>query len=412
MKNKSRIIAIITAFFISIAFMPVSTGAAYAETTDDIANDSEVMDENSIDNNADVDGDGQESKNVKTMSSEDIVYENLDDTYHCYANANGEMTKEKHSWRRGSSCDYVDYEHHQITYTCDKCGATQTRDEDHDYIEHEGEWTDGYEEYDDVYYETWSTCKCGAVKGCGSGAGHEWEALYDNMFDKKYDSTYHCLVTERCTYCGALKGFLVRHDDYEPCYYKYAKIDSEYHNVKKMCHDCGLVSTKKARHSKAKTKVVKKATLKSKGKVQDVCICGAVIKTKKVSWKYNTKYSVSYNVTWNTNVYRNSKHVTVTLKNPVKGSTVIVQIGKKKYKKKVGKGKKVKIKINKPKKYGQKIYIDVKYKGKWIGEARYYDVVYYAITTGANQMIPPAGPVVGRTGITMTVHILGLRMVK
>ena len=378
LKNRSRIFAIITAMLISIAFMPVSTSGVYANTTDEIAN------ENNVDDNADIveEGeDGQDRMTVNVMGSEDIVYEKLDDTYHCYTDSNGETIKEEHDWSRCASPEYVDEDYHKVTYTCDKCGAILSWNDSHYYEEGPGEWVSyDEEEYGDAYYEPTFECECGAANECVDYFGHDWEYLYDESLYKKYNSTYHCLVTERCTNCGALKGFLVRHDDYEPCYYKYSKVDAKYHNLKKCCYDCGVVSTKKEKHSKAKTKVVRKATVKRKGKIQDICKCGAVIKTRTVSWKYNTKYSVSYNVTWNTDVYRNSKSVTVTLKNPVKGSTVIVQIGNKKYKKKVGKGKKVKVKIKKPKKYGKRIYIDVKYKGKWIGttDSYGYDTVYYA----------------------------------
>lgn len=370
-KNKSKIIAIVTAFFISIAFMPVSAGAVYADTTDGTDN------ENSIDDNAGITGDGQENMTIDAENSEEIVFEKLDDTYHSYIDINGELIKEEHTWSESLS-DSGDEKMHTVCSVCDKCGATQERNEAHHYVKGASKWRleEGEKEEEDseVYYEPTFKCKCGHEAECVNGSSHDWVVIDGDSY-KKYNSKYDCCIIEKCKTCNAIEGILFSHtpDD------KYTKIDSKYHKVVESCAWCGkLYSTKKEKHLWDETKVLKKATFKKKGKVRDKCwFCGAV-KTRTVPWKYHTKYSVSYDVTWNTYVYSNSKHVTVTLKHPAKGATVIVQIGKKKYKKKAGKGKKVKVKIKKPKKYGQKIYIDVKYKGKWIGEASYYDVVYYA----------------------------------
>lgn len=376
-KNKSKIVAIITALFISIAFMPVSTGATYANTTDEIDNENSVVD------SADVSDDDQESISDKGEDSADIVYEKLDDTYHCYTDSNGEVIQEEHNWNRTSSCIYVDDDTHHIAFKCDKCGATKYEEERHDYEELPSKWSKT--EYGQYIYKPDFKCKCGAESDCSDDwfyGGHDWDNSIDYYWGKdfdpvEYNSTYHLLVDGECKNCGAVYGEdLERHDFYS----EYSKINSKYHIVDRFCLKCYFSSSTKAKHKKSSTKVLKKATFKKKGKIQDVCACGYVLKTKTVPWKHNTKYSVSYDVTWNTNVYRNSKSITVTLKNPAKGATVFVKIGKKKYSKKAGKGKKVKIKIKKPKKYGQKIYISVKYKGKRIGTtATYgYDTVYYA----------------------------------
>ena len=346
MKNKQRIIAIVTAMFISVAFMPVNADAVYV---------------NSI---------------------EDIVYEKYDDTYHCFTDASGEMIKEKHSWVEGALESKDEFEH-TINFTCEKCGTTKEEKEYHDYEELPPKWSK--DEYG-YYYGKSFKCKCGEECVCKDEDGlfyteHDFSSYSDGEYDfdesVEYNSKYHLLVWDECWHCGSPFGYELERHKFVRDYYK---INSKNHTVDEYCNECDFTNSTKEKHKKTSTKVLKKATIKRKGKIQDVCACGYVLKTKKVSWKYNTKYSLSYDVTWNTDVYRNSKHITVTLKNPFKGSTVIVQIGKKKYKKKVYKGKKVKIKIKKPKKYGQKIYIDVKYKGKWIGTtAKYgYDTVYYA----------------------------------
>ncbi|MBE6028719.1 MAG: hypothetical protein E7226_00975 [Clostridiales bacterium] len=92
--------------------------------------------------------------------------------------------------------------------------------------------------------------------------------------------------------------------------------------------------------------------------------------TRAFKWKRNGANCASYNIMNRTNIYRNSKSVTVWLANPAKGAVIHVKIGKKTYKVKIkNNSKKVKVKIKKPKKYAQKINTKLYYKGKLIGVA-------------------------------------------
>lgn len=121
--------------------------------------------------------------------------------------------------------------------------------------------------------------------------------------------------------------------------------------------------------------VIKQATLKSKGKLEQECWACDAKRTVKYKWSLDipeSDYNKSYNVIDHSVVYRSSTSITVRLHHVQRGSIVKVKIGKKKYSKKVGSKKKIKIKIKNPK-VGSKVTIKVYYHGKLIGETYWWD---------------------------------------
>jgi transposase-like protein len=135
------------------------------------------------------------------------------------------------------------------------------------------------------------------------------------------------------------------------------KIDEAYHSVDCHCNECGKDFTIKEKHDLDYIRTIKKATLLSKGVHQYKCdSCGAIL-NETFSWSLSQVEdgnAVSYNCSKVSKVYRNSKKITIWLRNPIKGSIIKVKIGKKTYTKKIKTKKKIKIKIKKPK-YGKQI---------------------------------------------------------
>ena len=127
-------------------------------------------------------------------------------------------------------------------------------------------------------------------------------------------------------------------------------------------------------------KVKKYATPKSKGKIVYSCDYCDQIKTKTVKWKIHGKGCKNYDPVKHSTVYVSSTKVRVKLRNALKGSVVRVKIGKRIYSKKIksSRVKKVTIRIRRPK-MGQKVRINVKYRGKKIGTYSYDsdDMVWY-----------------------------------
>ena len=126
-------------------------------------------------------------------------------------------------------------------------------------------------------------------------------------------------------------------------------------------------------------KVIRMATPKKKGIAEKDCMLCGEVKRVKYKWSYealdvDTGLYKSYDVIRHTPIYYYSDKVKIKLNNALKGSIVKIKIGKKTYKKKVGKKKNLTIKIKSPK-MGSKVSIKVYYKGKVIGHS-YTDYEY------------------------------------
>ncbi len=240
------------------------------------------------------------------------------------------------------------------------------------------------------------------IVGGDSSCKHDW---YSYIFSKylPYDDEFHLRLRSYCHKCDADLGKLEAHNrfsNYVNCipldasnhkqirhcpdcdsdYYEIVEHDlyesaspynSSYHRTGLECAGCGYkeyYGFEKHRWDSSDESCVRKATLFKKGIIESNCAdCYQTMK-KNVSWKRGSSYSASYKITYFSNIYRNSKSVTVKIANPAKGAVLKVKIGKKTYKKKITNNKKkIKVKIKKPKKYAQKFTIKLYYKGKLIG---------------------------------------------
>lgn len=218
---------------------------------------------------------------------------------------------------------------------------------------------------------------------------HDWLEYYNNYDYKDVDDEYHEYLKRVCQECGETTYVKEKHDWWGVDEGKISYIDNNYHEYtrKVECSACSLtrVLTSKEAHSinpdNTGFKVIKKATLTSKGKISYRCEeCGQRI-YKYVKFWPDSDYSKEYDITHNSVLY-NDKYVIVHLKNPSKGAVVKLKVGKNRYEQKIKNDKKtVKIKIKKPK-CGQKITMYLYYKGRIVGYDRcsdnLQDMVRYA----------------------------------
>lgn len=167
--------------------------------------------------------------------------------------------------------------------------------------------------------------------------------------------------------------------EWDDNYVDYESNDASSHYIVYHCLYCDETDYSQEPHNLKYSKTIKYATPKRTGTLQYKCKdCGYVC-TKKITWSYSKAYKgtpgyASYDIKSHSEVYSNSKSLTVKTYSYDKGYTIKVKIGKKTYSKKMNtKTNKYKFNIKKPA-CGSKITIKVYYKGKCVGKCDHYDV--------------------------------------
>ena len=131
-------------------------------------------------------------------------------------------------------------------------------------------------------------------------------------------------------------------------------------------------------HELEHIKTIKWATPKHSGISQYKCSDCDYVYTKNITWSFSKAYAgadgyASYDIKSHSDLYSNSKSLTVKTYSYDKGYTIKVKIGKKTYSKKMNtKTNTYKFKIKKPS-CGSKITIKVYYKGKCVGKCDHYN---------------------------------------
>lgn len=235
-----------------------------------------------------------------------------------------------HDWWDEVEYTYEKYDkkYHIVHKKCQECDREYIYKEEH-YVE-EGDAPEDYEKVDNKYHRyKWGVCECGETQYVEEE--HNWSFDYNY---KSVNNTYHKKIYE-CSDCSAVK--------FSKNNYKHTKPEwsDDY-------------------------RVIRYATLKSKAKLSYRCYdCGKKLYVYK-PWKkgsfYSKKYYIKHNTVWN-----NDKKVVIRLKNPSKGAVIKLQVGKRKYTRKIKNNKKtVTIKIKRAN-YGEKISAGLYYKGKKVG---------------------------------------------
>lgn len=238
---------------------------------------------------------------------------------------------------------------------------------------------DCYHEWDYTYQEDGAVghivipyCTLCGEQGEAYSESHNYgEEVYDYRSDEDFHwPEYQC---EDC-------GYVIEVYGYEPHEFDFytadcTKLNKTYHLWDGWCDVCGEPMTVKGKHTWKAVSCARKATKLKKGSTKYKCKYCNAVKYVPFNWKYGSKYSIQYDITNHTNVYKNSKSITVWLKNPLKGAVIKVKVGGKTFKKKIknnSKKQKVKIKLKKSW-YGKKITIKLYYKGKLVGKDRSYN---------------------------------------
>ena len=290
--------------------------------------------------------------------------------YECTVCGDIKSEKAEHNWKH---LDYTlsNKDEHLNNFQCTGCSEIKSVPETHTWLMTNPYITKNNEEY---HSENYQCSKCNDTKK--EDVEHDWIDLFDC---KKIDDKYHECLYE-CSICKEKKTVKENHY-WEKEEYNYLKADNNYHKEKYYCYRCnGEKYDGKLRHSWEIVSYSKYASLTSPGKYKAVCSdCNATIQ-RSFKWKYGGEGSLDYDIDYHSDVYKNSKKITVTLKQPSKGCLLKIKIGKRTYKKKIKNNKKkIKIKIKKPK-YGKTIKVTLLYKGQIIGRENWpdNDCVYYA----------------------------------
>lgn len=267
-----------------------------------------------------------------------------------------------HEWTITGDYAMCNEQYHYAVVKCKKCGVVndtlQKQPHSLDIIEN-------YREYNSDYH--WVDVKC---KYCEYSKSIREE--HDIQYQDNYtilDSKYHKYIYGFCRKCNTVVSQKQKHDwDYLNSG-EYEYINNTYHQELLICNDCGYPKFNKYKHTKSDYddyKVIKYATLYSKAKLSYICDDCFKKVIKYVPWKKNSEYSRSYDITHNT-IWNKDKKVIIYLENPSKGAVVKLKVGRHKYSYKIKNNKKkIKFKIKKAT-YGQKISMNLYYKGKKIG---------------------------------------------
>ena len=208
-------------------------------------------------------------------------------------------------------------------------------------------------------------------KPCTEPGGHNYFE-YENA-SKKIDDTYHEGIAE-CGYCGDERLCRFYHEYYELEGRKYRKVSKKYHEGPAVCNGCGDRKKLRLLHDYEDTEDGDfiKATPAKMGQEAWKCVyCHYLVKGAKFKWKYHGEYCKDYDIADHDRVYEGSGAVSVTLKHALKRSVLKVQIGSKKYTRKLTDSRMRRIRVpigHSP--YKSRIKITLTYKGRVIGKDR------------------------------------------
>ena len=289
-----------------------------------------------------------------TVNAEECYHSNIyyseqakkiDDTYHgfdiicqdCHQKVG--VQKSEHIWPEYTwTFRKKDLDSHIAIYKCIDCEATKEVVENHLWFK------DG--DYDDS-------------RQC------------DFRFEyKRKNSTDH-IKTYRCRCCDVVKKKKEKHSWVESVskdgYLIYKNNNKTSHLQRYECDKCGERKWVEKSHRFNDGDCIRMATVSKPALIRYSCkICGATFDETE-TYAPDTVNSIDYLSNGRiSDIYRNSKYITLNLAAPLKGGVIKIKIGKKTYIKKIkNTKKKIKVKIKPPKsKWGKKYTVKLIYKGK------------------------------------------------